>query len=660
VKKNSPHSTRLPVLSLLAAIVFAVTAAIDYRYALAQLVMAAALLIGYAAMGVTRRTRKSRTLASVGARLEAGSVGFMTTAMPAAAVGKTGGIVWYNPAFEEMVGKNCDIGRDIKELVDSLDMHKYTAEDLMAGVDMTACGRSLKVYASMLREQGEDKEALLLLFFVDMTAFRMLEREHEASRPVAALITIDNLDEITQDATESEKAVVLGAVDNKLREWAKPSGGLIQLYERGRYVFVFEDRFLPGYIAEKFAVLDRVRETTGPGGANPTISIGIGRGEDSYEDAMELARQALEMALGRGGDQAAVKQGTNFEFFGGKSKAVERRTKVKSRVMAAALTDLLDEAASVIIMGHKQADFDAVGASVGMARLVMARKKPVNIIINRAATPAIGLIEHIEMLPEYEGVFVDPIVGLDRITSGTLLIICDTHNPDYIESKEIFEAAEKIVVIDHHRRMAKSIENTALTYHEPYASSTSEIVCELAQYIEGGAAMRKREAEALLAGIVLDTNTFFFKTSFRTFEAAGFLRKLGADTIEVKKLFQIDQGSYRCRTELVSATKLIERALAVAVWEGEPMPDMGVIAAQAADEMLGLDGVEASFVLYQSDGEVNVSARSLGKLNVQIIMESMGGGGHLTNAGAQVSGELTAVQEQLIEVARRHLHEIQK
>ncbi|HWP80638.1 MAG TPA: DHH family phosphoesterase [Candidatus Acidoferrum sp.] len=660
MKKSKPRSVRVPALSLLAAVVFAVTAVVDYRYALAQLVMAAILLSGYAAMGVTRRTRRSRALAAVGARLETGSVGFMTTAMPAAAVDKTGTVVWYNPAFEEMVGKNCDIGHDIKELVEGLDMHKYTAEDLMTGIDMTACGRSLRVYASLLREQGEDKEALLVLLFVDMTTYRMLEREHEASRPVAALISIDNLDEITQDATESEKALVLGAVDNLLREWAKPTGGLIQLYERGRYVFVFEDRFLSGYIAEKFAVLDRVRETTGPGGASPTISIGIGRGEDSYEDAMELARQALEMALGRGGDQAAVKQGTDFEFFGGKSKAVERRTKVKSRVMAAALSDLLDKATSVIIMGHRAADFDAVGASVGVARLAMARKKPVNIVINRGATPAIGLIEHIEMLPEYEGIFVDPIVGLDRITSGTLLVICDTHNPDYIESKEIYEAAEKVVVIDHHRRMAKAIENTALTYHEPYASSTSEIVCELAQYIEGGAAMRKREAEALLAGIVLDTNTFFFKTSFRTFEAAGFLRKLGADTIEVKKLFQIDQDSYHCRTELVGATKLIERALAVAAWEGELMPDMGVIAAQAADEMLGLDGVEASFVLYGSDGEVNISARSLGKLNVQLIMEDMGGGGHLTNAGAQVSGELAGVRDQLIEAARRHLHEVQK
>ena len=655
---NKGRSMRMPLLCLLATAVFVATFFINYKHAMAQLIMAAVVIAGYFAIGASRQNRKSRALAAVGVKLEAGTLGFMTTAMPVAAVNKNGGIVWFNQAFEGMTGKACDIGRNIKDMVDPLDMQKYTAEEMMTGLDITACNRNLRVYAALLREQGNAKETLLLLMFADMTSYHMLEREHEAARPVIALMTIDNLDEITQDATESEKAMVLGGIDNLLREWANPTDGLIQLYERGRYVFVFEDRFLQSYISDKFSVLDKVRETTGPGGSTPTISIGIGRGEDSYQDALELARQALEMALGRGGDQAAVKQGTNFEFFGGKSKAVERRTKVKSRVMAAALAGLLDEAENVIIMGHRYADFDSVGASVGVARLVMARGKPCNIVINRGATPAIGLVEHIEMLPEYDGVFIDPVVGLDRITSKTLLVICDTHNPDYIESKEIYGAAAKVVVLDHHRRMAKAIDNTALTYHEPYASSACEIVCELAQYIEGGASLRKREAEAMLAGIVLDTNTFFFKTSFRTFEAAGFLRKLGADTIEVKKLFQIDQESYRCRTQIINAAKMADRVLAVSVWESNPMPDMNVIASQAADEMLGLDNVEASFVMYSDGGTAKISARSLGRLNVQIIMEAMGGGGHMTNAGAQVEGTLDEAKEQLLQIARKHVQEI--
>ncbi len=657
MRNSQKKSMRLPLLILLAAIVLAATALYDYRQALAQLVMAAVLLVGYAVIGTTKSRRRGRELAAVGMKLEMGSVNFMESAMPAAALRSDGAIVWYNSSFEDMVGEAFDVGANISVVIENLDMQKYSSEDFEKGVDISACGRSLKVYSGILREQGSKKEPLVLLMFVDMTSMRMLEREHDESRPVVALITIDNLDEITQDATESEKAVVLGGIDNLLREWAAPTKGLIQLYERGRYVFVFEERFLQSYVSDKFSVLDSVRETPGPRGAMPTISIGIGRGEDSFEAGLDLARQALEMALGRGGDQAAVKEGTSFEFYGGKSKAVERRTKVKSRVLAASLSELLDEATNVIVMGHRFADFDAVGASVGIARLAMAREKPVNIVINRAATPAIGLVEHVEMLPEYDGVFIDPIAGLDCIESGTLLVICDTHNPAYIESREIYSAASKVVVLDHHRRMAGAIDNTAMTYHEPYASSTAEIVCELAQYIEGGSMLRKREAEALMAGIVLDTNTFFFKTSFRTFEAASYLRKLGADTIEVKKLFQIDLESYRSRNMLINAAKMYDRVIAVSVWESELVPDMSIIAAQAADEMLGLDGVEASFAMYVEDDAVKISARSLGRVNVQLIMEEMGGGGHLTNAGAQVKAPFEEVYDRLVEVARRQVAE---
>ena len=286
----------------------------------------------------------------------------------------------------------------------------------------------------------------------------------------------------------------------------------------------------------------------------------------------------------------------------------------------------------------------------------MAKNKPVNIVIDRETSPALSLIEHVEHLPEYEGVFVPPLTALDLVTSSTLLVVVDTHNPELLESSELVGNAAHVVLIDHHRRMASCIESD-LAYHEPYASSASELVCELAQYSTGGSALRKREAEAMLAGIVLDTNNFAFRTSFRTFEAAAFLKKMGGDTIEVKKLFQVDFDSYSDRTQLISAAHRYERITVLASWNGPDHPGMGVVAAQAADEMLDIEGVEASFVLFQRREKTYISARSLGTINVQLIMEALGGGGHATNAGAQVEAPLEEARKALCDAISRSLRE---
>ena len=366
----------------------------------------------------------------------------------------------------------------------------------------------------------------------------------------------------------------------------------MQLTERGRYLFVFEERYLPGFIADKFSVLDSVRTLGESGGLEPTISIGVGAGGESFADNNELARQALDLTLGRGGDQATVKQGASLEFFGGKTKTVERRTKVKARIMAQSLAEFLDEATSVLIMGHRFADFDAVGAAVGVARLAMAKNKPVNIVIDRETSPALSLIEHVEHLPEYEGVFVPPLTALDLVTSSTLLVVVDTHNPELLESSELVGNAAHVVLIDHHRRMASCIESD-LAYHEPYASSASELVCELAQYSTAAMRCASARPRPCWPALCWTPTTSPSRTSFRTFEAAAFLKKMGGDTIEVKKLFQVDFDSYSDRTQLISAAHRYERITVLASWTGPDHPGLGVVAAQAADEMLNIEGVEA-------------------------------------------------------------------
>ncbi len=363
------------------------------------------------------------------------------------------------------------------------------------------------------------------------------------------------------------------------------------------------------------------------------------------------------MALGRGGDQAVIKTKHNFEFFGGKSKGVEKRTKVKSRVIASAFAELLDGADNVLVMGHKFADFDAVGACVGVARMAMVRGKKVNIINNNKTTLAAPVVESLEKLTEYHNVFVNALTGLDLVGRKTLLVICDTHSATYVESMDIYKNCETVVVFDHHRKMADYIENTALSYHEPYASSASEIVSELLQYIDGAGTCTKEEAEALLAGIVLDTKNFYFKTGSRTFEAAAYLKKMGADPIEVKKLFKSDYDSYIRRVEFIASAQFYRESVAISKWDGPPLEDAKVIMSQAADELLNIEGVEASFVLYAFGDSVHISARSLGQYNVQVILEKLGGGGHLTTAGAQVAANMEDAEAQLKKAIDEYMQE---
>ena len=421
----------------------------------------------------------------------------------------------------------------------------------------------------------------------------------------------------------------------------------IKRYDGDKFLMVVEERHLEKIIEGRFSILDEIRKIETNSGVSVTLSIGVGRGEETLAQSELSASQALDMALGRGGDQAAVKTRTQYEFYGGVSKGVEKRTKVKSRIVANALSELIETADHVLVMGHKFGDLDCIGAAVGMATAIRSIGKQAEVVVDRDKNLAKILIEMVTK-DGNNNLFVDPEEARFSITPETLLIICDTHTPNLVESLEVYERCKTVVVIDHHRKMVNHIDNAVIFYHEPYASSASEMVTELIQYMGDNCRISSVVAQALLSGIMLDTRNFVLKTGVRTFEAAAYLRRIGADTIVVRKLFASTLDSYQRKTRIVNAAQIYKSC---AVAESDfSSDDMRIVAPQAADELLGIDGVDGSFVLYEAGGCINISARSMGAINVQLIMEKLGGGGHHTMAGAQIRNvEMEKAKQMLFE-----------
>ena len=400
---------------------------------------------------------------------------------------------------------------------------------------------------------------------------------------------------------------------------------------------------------EKFSILDTIRSIKVAENVHPTLSIGVGMDSPSIPELYKNAKLSLEMALSRGGDQAVVRNQVDFAFYGGRTKATEKRTKVKSRVMANAFRELIADAGEVYIMGHTFADMDAVGAAAGICCAARKRGKQAHIIIDADHNAARTMLERLNTLPEYENVFLDPGDAFLQMKADTLLVVVDTNRPDMVESPQLLESSNRVAVIDHHRRAASYIENAAFSFHEPYASSASELVTELLQYLIEPTDLLREEAGALLAGIVLDTKHFTQRTGGRTFEAAAFLRRSGADTAEVQRLFQNDLKDMVTKYDIIRRAEMYRGNIAISVVE-EPGVDR-IAAAQAADELLTLKGVQASFVIYAAEGAVLMSARSLGEINVQVILEALGGGGNSTTAGGRVGdSDPESVRQQLIGV----------
>ena len=570
----------------------------------------------------------------------------MPTAIAHAA---TGEIIWANDAFCESTGHyESALNEKITDLAPTFDMH-WLMEGKPQYPGEVRIGKNVFwVFGNLLASNSEHpEETLMLVYFVPCTELIDLRSAYTRSRPVVAIISIDNYEELMKDATDSEKSSILADIDRKIGEWTKDSHALLRKYDRDKYIFVLEEVEFEKLKQKRFSVLEDVRQIQSRAGVLATLSIGIGKEGESYEENWRNAGVALDMALSRGGDQAVIKTRYNFDFFGGLSKEVEKRTKVKSRVVANALIQLIRDSSQVMIMGHKMSDMDAFGAAVGMACAVRHREKEVHIVINEERNMAHDLIDKIQAIPQYQDILMSPDEAMVKCDFNTLLIVVDTNRPDYVESQPLLESINKVAVIDHHRRAASYIENFALNLHEPYASSTCELVSEMLQYMVPTSEVLKTEAECMLAGIYLDTKGFTVKTGVRTFEAAAYLKLAGADMSEVMKLFQCSFEEYIARQRIIAGAQDCGEGIVLAVTQDEV--DRAT-AAKAADNLLNINGVRASVVVFRNGDDVLISARSDGTVNVQLIMEYLGGGGNHSSAGAQIMHG--SVRE--VEVDARH------
>ena len=564
----------------------------------------------------------------------------------------TGEIIWSNESFLQLAG----VREHLFEMRLSEAVPDFQVQWLLSGKQesperVELNNHRFRVYGSLVRSRNRTgvQSLVATTYWVETTEADHLREVYEASRPVAAILMLDNYEDLMKACEDTQRSAVLAQIDEKLQTWANAGQGILLKTDRNHYLFLFEEQYFQHFVDEKFSILDTVRAIRVAENTHPTLSIGIGKDSPSIPELYKNAKLSLEMALSRGGDQAVVRNQVDFAFYGGRTKATEKRTKVKSRVMANAFRELIADAGEVYIMGHSFADMDAVGAAAGICCAARKRGKQARIVIDREHTAAETLIARLDALPEYSGVFLTPAEAFLQMRADTLLVVVDTNRPDMVENPQLLESCNRVAVIDHHRRAATYIENAAFNFHEPYASSASELVTELLQYLVEPTDLLREEAGALLAGIVLDTKHFTQRTGGRTFEAAAFLRRSGADTAEVQRLFQGDLKDMVTKYDIIRRAEMYRSNIAVSVVE-EPGVDR-VAAAQAADDLLTLKGVQASFVIYAAEGAVLMSARSLGEINVQVILEALGGGGNSTTAGARIEDtDPESVRQQLIGV----------
>ena len=536
-----------------------------------------------------------------------------------------GRVLWYNTIFREEVLNGTDaVTRPIDRLFPELDLAVCSRPH---GQDLSVGDKRFTAYAGA----AKGSRGANIVYLVDDTVYKQTLEEYTASRPACLIIVIDSYDELFDDMKDSEQAKELEAINSLLEAYIAKSTGFLRKISNSRYIAVVEERDIHWMLQERFEILDQVRALH-PGGFT-TLSIGVGHGGKTLQECHQMARESIDIALGRGGDQAAVKTVDGFEFYGGISHGVEKRSHVRSRIIANALCDLIKKSDSVIIMGHRMSDLDAIGSAIGVLRICKICGVPAVIAVNSDATLAGPLLNTFIDAGEGHN-FIPPDQTLDVITPRTLLIVVDTYQKRLLESQKIYEKCKRVVVIDHHRMAVGHIDNPLLLYHEPYASSASELVCELLQFLPKEDNITALEAQALLAGIMLDTRSFALHVGVRTFEAAAWLRSRGAQTADTKLLFNTSKEEYEARAHIVESA-YIYKGCAIALSE-ELDAGMNVVLPMAANDLLTINGVDASFVAVAKNGGVNISARSMGALNVQVILEPLGGGGHLMMAGAQL------------------------
>lgn len=570
-----------------------------------------------------------------------------------------GNIIWKNSKFvQEFV--NIDIGsyleeitKEIKQEIGNLGEEKKT---ITKQVNIEE--KSYMVIGEYVKtKQREEKKYVVNLYFIDNTEKMQITKEYNDTRACVGIIMIDNYDEIMQRISSDMKPQVTASIEREIYHWASVTGGLIIKKERDTFVFSFDKKGLDLLSEEKFNILDKIKEIQIEGKLQITLSIAVAEEGESIYEKYEAALQAIDIALGRGGDQAVVRTNGKYNFFGGRSQEVEKRTKVKARIIAHALEELMLEAQNVMIMGHSNGDIDCMGSALGVYRLGKSLGKDINIISATSDITLANFIEHLKKQDEYADAIIDKNQALDMITSDTLLIVVDTHRKNYVEIPELLQKTDKVVVIDHHRKSTEFIENPTLIFHEVYASSTAELVIEILQYVKHEVNLTDLEVESLYGAIMVDTKDFTFKTGVRTFEAAAYLRKLGVDIIKVKKWFQLDLENYNMIADIVKNIEIVQNSIGIGVYEVVDK-NAGLICAKAADELLKISDITASFVIGNVGDKICISGRSIGDINVQVVLEKLGGGGHITVAGAQLEElSLEEAKKLVIEKIQEYVNE---
>lgn len=566
-----------------------------------------------------------------------------------------GNVIWKSSKFVDEFA-NIDINMYLSNIIKDikLEIENSDVKDKKNTIDtiVTIGKKQYRIIGEYVKskenEKKKNKEYMVTIHFIDETEKNNLEKKYNDSNLCISIITIDNYEEIMQRLSAEDRPQVLAKIEKSIYDWAVNFKGLVIKSERETFICLFEQKYLKEIEDKKFSILDSIKEINLPGKMQSTLSIAVSNEGDSYYKKYSQAQATMDIVLGRGGDQAIVREDGKYKFFGGRTQEVEKRTKVKARVVSHALEELISEAENVIIMGHINGDMDSIGSSLGVYRIAKTLNKNAYIVSEILNSSLDGFIKEISQNEDYKDVFITKDEAKTLITQDTLLIIVDTHKKTFVEEPELLYKTNKIVVIDHHRKSTEFIDNATLVFQEVYASSAAELVTELIEYANADVKLKETEVNALYAGIMMDTKNFTFKTGVRTFEAAAYLRKCGADIINVKKWFQSDLESYKIISEIVANAEVINENIAISIYN-EKTEDANIICAKAADELLTINNIAASFVIGHLGDKICISGRSIGDINVQVILEKLGGGGHITLAGAQVEGmEIEDVKKELI------------
>ena len=569
-----------------------------------------------------------------------------------------GNISWYNKKFYDMTQSPDLLGENIDNIIKNINLRKVLNENKEMYTEVSYKDREYTVVYNVIKnEQNKQVKYLMMLYWIDKTEYLALTQKYEEEKNIIMLIQVDGYDEVLKSANEEKRSLISVELERILSGLEISLQAAVKRTSKDKYIVITNQKGLSKLQENKFTILDTIRDIDYGNTLPVTISIGVGRDGDSIYENIKLAAGALDLALGRGGDQAIVKTKDKFEFYGGKSKAVEKTTKVKSRLIGHALKEIVSQSKTIYIMGHKYPDLDAMGAAVGIFDICKSLKKETYIVLDTVNESIDEFVSRLNKCEYYKDLFISKEDAIRNCTRDTLVVVVDTHRPSYTECEELLEISKKVAVIDHHRKGVEFIQDTVLSFHEIYVSSTCEMVTEVVQYLEDDVKINKLTAEGLLAGISLDTKFFAFKTGVRTFEAASYLKKAGADTTEVKKLFRANVEDFKTKADIIGNTRIIDNRICIS-YSKTQSENINVVIAQAADELLTVKKIEASFVLGEKDNTIFISARSLGKINVHVLMEKLGGGGHMDIAGAQMEGvSIKEAYEKVNEIIEQYLRE---